>query len=344
MRLVRAWKGALLLLAAAVVVGGCGKDAEPQGPDVLVTVNGEPVRKSDLDRAWRGLADKDREQYSGTEGVKKLIDDIVTWKLMAQEAERQRLGEDPQVKELLRVQRQQVLINALINKAVTTAEVYEYFQRNFLRLRFIQIAFPENAGDKEKEKARAKAEALFKTIQADTDFGELARKESQAANAGEGGEMGYVTYETLTNMVGIQAAEQVRQLTNPGEVSAPIEGKDGYYIFQLIEPSGKLDHRGLSPELENAIRTIKKDEVIRSYANELNSRSDNVIVFNEPAMKELMDVIRAAMEMDSDTVEPFPGGTEEPREGATADKNAPSAGSTAGPKEAAGTTAGGSGK
>jgi peptidyl-prolyl cis-trans isomerase C len=333
----RGWAPALVLLAVGIGLIGCGEDTEPAGPDVLVTVNGDHVKRGELDMVWQNLPENERDKYTGPDGVKRLMEELVTYKLMAQEAERRRLDEDQAVKDQIAVYRQQVLVNTLVNRSIPQADVFEFFQRNFIRLRFIQIAFPEDASGQVKKAAQAKAEKIAQEFAPESDFSELARENSNADNAVEGGEMGYVTYDTIKNMVGIQAAELVRALKDPGDITAPVEGGNGWYIFQLVEPSGKLDHRGLSPDLDDAIRMIKKDEVIRSFSNELNSRKDNVITYNEPVVREIMDTVRENMErfkepVPGETVAPAPGSTAAPEPGSTAAPAPPDAGSTAEPQ------------
>ncbi|HUT54583.1 MAG TPA: peptidylprolyl isomerase [bacterium] len=307
------------LLAGAVGAAlfcGC-KKTEETGPDVLMTVNGDPIKVGELQRAWSMLSDEDKVAYSGVDGTKKLLDEVVTWKLMAQEAQRRRLDEDPSVKEQIVMSRQRILVGALLDKAVSDADIYRYFQENFIRLRFILVKFPENATGKAKAKAGEKAKAAYDELKGGADFRETAQARSEAGNAADGGEMGYVTHETIQNMAGFQAAEAVFGLKQPGEFTEPVEGGNGWYIFQLVEPSGNLDPRGLGPQLRGALRDRKMDEVVRSYSNELNSRGDNVITRNDEALQYLFDNLKKAIAAQAgNSVEPGsgvePGSTAQP--------------------------------
>jgi peptidyl-prolyl cis-trans isomerase C len=303
----RAIGALVLLMAGAALLAGC-KGANETQPDVLVTVNGEPVKNRDLQTAWNLLPDEDKQNYAGVNGARKLLDEVITWRLMAQEAQKRHLDEDPSVKERLDFARQQVLVNALLEKAASDADVYRYYQENFVRARFIFLAFPENAGAKQKAKIKDSAQKVFEELKGGADFRELAQKYSNADNAVSGGEMGYVTQETIQSMAGFKAAEALFALKDPDQFSGPVESDKGYYIFQLVEPSGSLDPRGLSPKLRESLRDIKREEIIRSYANELKTSTENEVVFNDNAVKDLLLTVQKAMQenMAGDTAEPTP--------------------------------------
>jgi peptidyl-prolyl cis-trans isomerase C len=308
-------KRAFFGLAMAAVVGmglisGC-KKSEEMGPDTLMMVNGDPIKVEDLHRAWMMLSDQDKVAYGGVDGTKKLLDEMVTWKLMAQESERKHLDEDPSVKQELDLARQRILVNALLDKAVSDADIFRYFQDNFIRARFIVVQFPENAKPADKARAEKKAQAIYNELKGGADFRQTAQSRSDAENAGFGGEMGYVTHDTIKNMAGFQAAEAVFALKQPGQYTQPIEGNGGWYIFQLVEASGNLDPRGLSSKLRQALRDQKKEEVVRSYSNELNTRSDNVITPNQTAIQDLFDRVRK-VEQAQTGKSVQPGSTVEP--------------------------------
>jgi peptidyl-prolyl cis-trans isomerase C len=305
------FKLSVMVFAAIILFTSCDRDRD-QGPDVLVTVNDDPVRTRDLQISWSALSEEERQEYLGPQGVRKLLDELITWKLMAQEAEKRRLDEDPAVKERIELFKQRMLVNALLDRAVSDADIFRYFQENFIRCSFIFLKFPENASNKQKSKVKSRTEAIYEELKQGADFGELARTRSEAANAAGGGDMGYVTHSTLSNMVDFKTAEAVFSLKKPGAFTRPMQVEDGYCIYQLLEPQGNLNPAGLSQELRNALRERKREEVIRSFANELNSRPDNEIVYNERALRAFLENVRQAWE-DSDSGTGIePGGTSSP--------------------------------
>ena len=315
---------ALLLAAGMAGLSACEKNEE-MGPDVLITVNGDPIRTRDLQMAWAVLPEAEQEKYSGAQGIKKLLDEMITWKLMAQEAERKRLDEEPAVKERIDMIRQQILVNALLDRTITDADLFRYYQENFIGANFILQKFPEQATPAQKAQARDRAAAIYEELKGGADFEDVARMKSEASNAAAGGIMGYVTHETIVNMAGFNAAEATFALKAPREFTQPVEGNKGYYIFQLVEPRKNLDPSGLTDELKDALRDLKREQIIRSYSNELNTRQDNVIVTNNKAVNELFSELQQATEAAQGTTAqpgatPAPGASLEP--GATASPGA----------------------
>jgi hypothetical protein len=290
-----------LLLASGIA--GCHKKEET-GPDVLVTINDEPIKTQDLQIAWNSLPVDQRKVYNSPKGIINLLEELVTYRLMALDAQNRRLDEDPLFKKRLEIYRQRLLVNALLDQAITDADLYSYFQKNFIHARFIRVSFPAGAAPALKAEAKAKADKAMAELADGTDFEEVVGDFSDAANVKDEGDMGYVTHQTVENMVGFLAAEALFGLKEPGSHTGVLEGKDGYYIFQMVEPVGNLDLRGLTPELSAQLRDVRREETIRSMANELRSRTDFKIVRNQQNMSDLLKTLEKEWPRiaDSDTV------------------------------------------
>ena len=96
------------------------------------------------------------------------------------------------------------------------------------------------------------------------DFQELAKQYSKGPTAPQGGDINWVT-ETAT----LPEHRQVLFSLNPGDVSEPVEGPDGTYIYQVYEErnsvlAGKRDVRAreivLRPELDLIERENRLDQ------------------------------------------------------------------------------------
>ncbi len=281
--------GALALL---IVLGlaGCGdkKKDEDLGPDVLATVNGEPVREVDLTRALAMLPIEQRRDLINQKGFEETLENLITWRLMAQEAENRRLDETAEYKERMDLVRQQTLVNLLLDSTINDQAVYKYFQENFRRGRFIYIRFPVNPPQEAKAEAARKAGEVHQKILAGGDFGPLADEYSDDPSGAYGGEMGYLTQQALENMGGFKVAETFFSMEE-GDLSEPVEGTNGYYIFQLVEKQGNLNPRGLTPELSKALKEMQRDDAIRSFQNELSTRPDAKIVRYEENIQGLIE-------------------------------------------------------
>lgn len=276
---------------------GCGGEEET-GPDVLITVNGEPVKIADLQLAHNALPPEEFDNYSGPEGAKRLLDEMITWKLIAQEAEQRRLDEDPAFQDALKAFRQRLLVNALLDRTVTEADVYRYYQEHFIHGRMIAVEWPEGASEARKKQAEEKAQAIYRELENGADFAELAAEKSDHLSSKRGGDTGYVSHDFIADQVGFTPAESLFGLREEKSYTRPVEGNKGYYLFQLLEPPGKLNPAGLTPQLRTAIKGGKQQEAIRSLDNELRSRSGQKIEYNEPALQDFFSSMFLSGEPD----------------------------------------------
>ena len=123
---------------------------------------------------------------------------------------------------------------------VTDAEVANYIasqrgpnagQSNDLHFQHIFIKAPLNASETDIEAAQAKANALLKEAQSGSKFESLAKANSQASDAGKGGDMGFLSQSKLPPEF-VTAASTLR----PGEVNpSVIRTNDGFEVVRLVE-------------------------------------------------------------------------------------------------------------
>ena len=275
-----------LCLLCSLALSGCGKKEET-GKDVLVTVNGQPIKTQDLQIAWNSMPDEQRKDYNSPKGIINLLDELVSYKLMEIEAQNRKLDQDPLFLKRMEVYRQRLLVNALIEQSMSDADLMNFFQSNFLHARFIRAAFPNGATDAQKAVAKAKADQALAFLGGGGSFDDAIKKFSNL-RTGETGDMGYFTHQVIENMTSFGGADALFNLKEPGQHTGIIEGKDGWYIFELVEAPGKLDVRGLTPALASAIRDDRREQVIRSLATELKSRKEFKTVRNQDNLDDLM--------------------------------------------------------
>lgn len=102
-----------------------------------------------------------------------------------------------------------------------------------VHLRHIHIAIPEDAGEGQREKARSRAQEIYRQIEEGADFGKLAASYSNAATALSGGDFGWRDEDTLPD-----AFAQALQNLKAGEAGPPIETANGFHIIKLTEVKG----------------------------------------------------------------------------------------------------------
>ncbi len=99
------------------------------------------------------------------------------------------------------------------------------------RIRHILVAVPENADEKAKQQALAKAREIRRRLLAGEDFAELARERSDdPGSKAKGGDLGFVRRGVLE-----QHFEKAAFTLSEGEISEPVETPFGYHIIQVTE-------------------------------------------------------------------------------------------------------------
>lgn len=140
--------------------------------------------------------------------------------------------------ELIIKQLQQRVVASKIN--VSDQEVQQYIAQNealgssnvSYHLRHILIATPEAAKPEEIDKAKQRAEQVYKKIQDGTQFQDLAIKESSGRNALKGGDLG----ERKANELPQLFIDAVKDLS-PGETSKPVKSASGFHLLHLVSSS-----------------------------------------------------------------------------------------------------------
>jgi peptidyl-prolyl cis-trans isomerase SurA len=150
--------------------------------------------------------------------------------------------------ELFREQlREDILINRLKQKEVvdriviTDQDVRNYLeretgssrQRSAVHLLHILIATPEGASPEDVQAARDKAQGLVQALRDGADFSSMAIRESDARQALEGGDLGWMEPNRIPTLF-IQEVDKLE----PGAISDPIRNASGFHIIKLAEVKG----------------------------------------------------------------------------------------------------------
>ena len=100
-----------------------------------------------------------------------------------------------------------------------------------LRIEHILVKVPAGAAQDVVDAAQKKAEAILQRAKSGTKFESLAKDESQAADAKQGGDLGFKAPGNLPDAF-VKAASELR----PGEIaSEPIRTSDGFEVVRLAD-------------------------------------------------------------------------------------------------------------
>jgi len=242
---------------------------QPVDPNkVVITIGDQQVTAGEFEALVAALPPQVQQAAQQQPGVKrKIADQLVTIKLLAAEAQKQKLDESPQVKQELELNREQVLAQAVMNQASR-----DYFDKNpaeFARVRARHILIgkdqtsPKNLTDAQ---AKKKADEVRARLAKGEDFAKLASQESDDPGSKDrGGEYTFAKGEMVPEF------EKVAFAQKPGEISQPVATKFGYHIIQteeFLKPKFEdvkqlvTQKVGQSNVMEKRIVELKKDSKV----------------------------------------------------------------------------------
>jgi len=229
------WRRLLLVAGCALAAAACGRGgSEGKGP-VVLKVNDKAYTTTDLEREISQeirRASRDVQAYlASKEGQKQFLDRLTRREILVQEAERQKLGERPEVAEQVATLRRELMVRMLLQEEVGAKvkvedkEVQEYFTSHpeefsgdQVRLRHILVGT--------EEEAKYVLDRLKKE-----PFEELAKMLSKdSATASKGGDLGYLRREQMFPDMA-KAAFALKA----GELSGIVRSPFGFHVLQLVD-------------------------------------------------------------------------------------------------------------
>jgi peptidyl-prolyl cis-trans isomerase SurA len=140
-----------------------------------------------------------------------------------------------------------------------------------VHLRNLLIALPDGATPEQVATAKQKIDGIHGLIsRGELDFTAAAIRYSDAQNALDGGDIGWRTLDTIPPVFA-----SMLQSMQPGQVSEPVRGPNGYQIVQLVETrqAGPQTVEEYSAQgLLIRITPTRPSEVARQKAEELRAR------------------------------------------------------------------------
>ena len=221
--------------------------AAPLPPDtVVLQVGDEKMTVAGYNDFVSALPEQLQEPAKG-EAKRMLADQLVTLKLLAQEAQRRKLADDPKVKIALDMAREQALAQAMAESVATQADEaalkaeYEKNKDSFEQVHARHILIrtddspspaPEGKKALTDEQAKQKAQEIrARLVDKKENFADVAKAESDdTGSAARGGDLGFFTRGRM-----VASFEEAAMKLKPGEISQPVKSAFGYHIIEVLE-------------------------------------------------------------------------------------------------------------
>lgn len=262
----------LPLIALLLVAAGCsdpgdrtdGDDQAALDSPTLASVNGEAVTEALLDAYLRarGANDPSPEQRE------KALQEVVNLVLLRQQAEKQGLDEEPEVKADLALHHLSALATRQVREhnadnPITEADARMEYERTRdtagtreYRVRHILLA------------SREAAEQTIAELDEGADFAKLADERSRDNREDAGGDLGWLNLPQLPQAL----RGPVREL-EPGEHGRePVQTRFGWHVLKL-EDTRELEAPGFDEVKQGVIASLQRQRM-ESYVQDLRAGAD----------------------------------------------------------------------
>lgn len=256
---------ALLALVLAAALAGVPA-AHAQQDEVVVTVNGEEIRYSDVALAEQelggqlaGVPDEARFEY--------LVGLLIDRKLLSAKARAAGLDDDPEVARQVAFARERALSDVYLARemedAVSTEEARAQYDA-----RVAEIELEEEVRARHiLLDSEADAEAAIARLEAGEDFAALARELSTGPSGEEGGDLGYFTRDRM-----VAAFSEAAFALQPGAVSGPVESDFGWHVIKVEDR--RMQQLVPFEEVEADIKAELRGEKARAAVDALREEAE----------------------------------------------------------------------
>ncbi len=253
---------------APAAAGGqaAAKPAAPAAKDpVVATVNGQPIRLSDLEVAQQSLPQQYRNMPLQAV-FPALLDRIIDSKLVVQEGKKTKVNEDPAFRKRMAFVEDQVLQDFWIQREIARQVTAEKLQKRYEE-RLKQMPSEEEVHARHiLVSTEDEAKALIAEIKKGAAFDKLAKEKStDKASGAEGGDLGWFKKSDMVK----EFADAAFALKKGDLTEAPIKTQFGYHVIKVE------DRRKAPPpsyeEMADQLREEMAREVITSQLDQLRS-------------------------------------------------------------------------
>jgi len=262
-------------------------------PDPVAVVNGTPVPKATFDQYAQQL--RGRTRVDSPEASKALIDQLVVEELLVQEAEKQKLADDPQVKQQLDMIKRNLLASSVVRKMASVNGPSEEAIKKEYETAVAAMKGKEYKASHILVDSEDKAKEIIAELTKGGNFAELAKTKSSDSSAAKGGDLGWFT----PSMMVPPFAQAVAKMEKGKYSEQPVQTPFGWHVI-LLE-----DVRDATPpsleELRPQIAQMLQSRVVNDYLEKL--RAGAKIEVKEIQVKEAKDEGKDAKDAAKDSKE-----------------------------------------
>jgi len=252
--------------AAPVAVPAKPVAAQPVAftvPDPVAVVNGKPIPKAMFDQYAQQL--RGRTKVDSPESSKALVDQLIMETLLLQEAAKQKLADDPQIKLQLEMMQDNLLAGSVVRKMLSENAPSEEAIKKEYDTAVAAMKGKEYKASHILVDSEAKAKEIIEELNKGAKFSELAKTKSSDSSAANGGDLGWFA----PSMMVPPFAQAAAKLEKGKYSEQPVQTQFGWHVI-LLEDTRDATPPSLE-ELKPQIAQMLQSKVVNDYLEKLKS-------------------------------------------------------------------------
>ncbi len=244
--------------------------AEPS--KVLARVGSEDITEAEVLEFIQPFGQQAVMLYGTEQGRKMILDDVISMRLYALDAEAQKLDQTPEFQAQLQGARRAMLAQASMREAIKGLTVSDDEAKKFYDENPEMFKSPERvharhilvSGDETLAKVQAE-------LKSGKSFDVVAKEYSiDPGSAANGGDLG----EFPRGMMVPEFEKAAFELKNPGDVSEPVKTQFGWHIIKLEEriPESPMPFEQVKSRLLQELQEQKTQTVLQEKAKALEEK------------------------------------------------------------------------
>jgi peptidyl-prolyl cis-trans isomerase C len=232
-------------------------------PDPVATVNGTPISKAAFDQYAQQLRGK--AKVDSAEASKSLVDQLVLEELLVQEANKQKLADDPQIKQQMEMVQRNLLASTVVRRMLSANAPSEEAIKKEYDTAVAAMKGKEYKASHILVDSEDKAKEVIADLKKGGAFAELAKTKSSDSSAANGGDLGWFA----PSMMVPPFAQAVAKLEKGKYSEQPVQTPFGWHVI-LLEDTREATPPSMD-ELKPQIAQMLQSKLVNDYLEKLKS-------------------------------------------------------------------------
>ena len=248
---------------AATAAPAAAQPIEFNIPDPVAVVNGKPISKATFEQYAQQL--RNRAKTDTPEASKALVDQLVMEELLVQEVNKEKLADDPQIKQQLEIVKRSLLASTVVRRMLSENAPSEDAIKKEYETATAAMKGKEYKAAHILVDSEDKAKEVIAELKKGGDFAELAKTKSSDSSAANGGDLGWFT----PSMMVPPFAQAVAKMEKGKFSEEPVQTPFGWHVI-LLEDTRDATPPSLD-ELKPQIQQMLQSKMVNDYLEKLKS-------------------------------------------------------------------------